>query len=95
MYVCVAYDISSNRLRLRVSKWCKKAGLLRMQRSVFAGKIAAAQLAELEQETRPLLAKTDQFAVMQLDKTNFHALLQQSTNARLQALAKPAVYWNL
>jgi len=35
----ISYDISDNRLRLKVSKQLKRAGCLRLQYSVFAGSL--------------------------------------------------------
>jgi CRISPR-associated protein Cas2 len=68
MYYCVAYDIAGNRLRRLVVKWCKQAGLRRLQRSVFAGRSTAARIAALEQDVHAVLPPTDRFVVVSLDR---------------------------
>lgn len=95
MHICLAYDISNNRLRLRMSKHCKRVGLLRLQRSLFVGEISAFDLAELEREYRPVLAQTDKFAVLQLEKADCQALLQQSSDELLRDIAEPFANWYL
>ncbi len=92
MYCWVAYDISSNRLRLRIHKACRKIGLLRYQKSVFLGQVAAEELRDLEQEWRLLLAPTDKLAVLPLDKPAFQLLLQQSNDARILRMAQAFVF---
>ena len=37
--VWILYDISNNKNRTKVAKECKKAGLIRVQKSIFLGKI--------------------------------------------------------
>lgn len=37
--VWILYDISNNKIRTKVSKECKKAGLIRVQKSIFLGKL--------------------------------------------------------
>jgi len=39
MIIWVLYDIKSNKARNRVAKYCKQAGLYRVQYSVFLGSI--------------------------------------------------------
>lgn len=95
MYYCVAYDISNNRLRRRVSKWCRQAGLERLQRSVFIGRVGPARLAELEAAVRPLLPTADRFAVMPLDRETYARLLNASPLPLAGQLDKPLVYWTI
>ena len=68
MHYCVMYDISSNRLRRHVVKWCKQAGLRRMQKSVFAGPVPDDLLADLQQQVQSILAPDDRFCIIPLDK---------------------------
>jgi CRISPR-associated protein Cas2 len=68
MYYCIAYDIRCNRLRRRVVKWCKQAGLRRMQRSVFAGRVPAPLLRELKTQVTAELPDHDRFCIIPLDK---------------------------
>ena len=44
----VLYDIENNRARTRIAKYCKQAGLYRVQLSVFLGKLAPNGKDELE-----------------------------------------------
>ncbi len=37
--VWILYDISNNKNRTKIAKECKKAGLIRVQKSIFLGKI--------------------------------------------------------
>jgi CRISPR-associated protein Cas2 len=79
MYVCIAYDISSNRLRLKVSKYCKKIGLQRLQKSMFWGETRKEMVAELEKDIRPLLSpRSDQLAIIPLDSNVFKEIAQKS-----------------
>jgi len=68
MYYCVAYDVSSARLRRRIVKWCKQAGLRRMQKSVFTGPVPDKQLADLQQNIKAELSPQDRFFIIPLDK---------------------------
>ena len=69
MYYWVAYDISSHRTRRLAAKGCKQAGLLRLQRSVFAGNASAEHLRELEDGLRDVLAPQDRLSILPIDKT--------------------------
>lgn len=95
MYACIAYDISSNRTRLRAGKWCKKIGLSRLQKSVFAGPATADKLSELESELRPQLRPTDKLAIIRLDKAAFTALADQSGDTRFRQFCKAFAYFDL
>lgn len=94
MYYCVTYDISGNRLRLRAAKWCRQAGLERLQRSVFIGETDPERIRELESNLRPQLPRTDQLAVIPLGRDTY---LQMLENSRLPAAAvagKTIVLWD-
>lgn len=75
MYYWVAYDISHPRTRRFVVKWCKQAGLLRLQRSVFAGRSDADHIRELQEKCVGLLAPGDALCIMPLDRTAWQNLL--------------------
>jgi CRISPR-associated endonuclease Cas2 len=88
------YDISSNRTRLRVSQYCKKAGLIRLQKSVFVGKGPPQIFQELEKDVRLLLAKNDRFVVVPIKKGYFNTMIQQSPpDDRLLALMRNTAFW--
>jgi CRISPR-associated protein Cas2 len=75
MYYCVAYDIRCDRLRRSVVKWCKQAGLRRMQRSVFTGKVPLQQLQELKDKVMAELPDHDRFCIIPLDKNAMGGML--------------------
>lgn len=75
MHYCVTYDISSNRLRLRAARWCKQAGLRRLQRSVFVGESPQRQMQELEANVRAELPPTDRFCIIPLDRQAWEKIL--------------------
>ncbi len=67
MHYLIAYDITSARTRRYAVKWCKQAGLRRMQKSVFAGKGLPVLIKTLEEKLIPMLGKDDRLCVMPLD----------------------------
>ena len=74
MYYAVAYDISNNKTRRLAEKLCKKAGLVRVQRSIFLGRTEAWRIADLRFELEPFLKKkTDSLSIQPLDKAAFEA----------------------
>ena len=48
MIVWTMYDIKDNKARSRVAKYCKQAGLYRVQYSVFLGTLPASEKDSLE-----------------------------------------------
>jgi len=48
MILWVMYDIQNDRSRTKISKLCKKAGLYRVQYSVFLGRIENNEIDELQ-----------------------------------------------
>lgn len=48
MLIWVIYDIASNKIRNKVAKHCKNAGLYRVQKSVFLGEMEDNTLDELK-----------------------------------------------
>ena len=58
--VWLIYDISENKPRTKVAKECKKAGLIRVQKSVFLGKLESNRFDELSEICLDLIdEKTD------------------------------------
>ena len=86
LYYWVAYDIGNNRTRRLAAKWCKQAGLLRLQRSVFTGRSDAARMRELETNLKPLLGSKDRFCILPIDKAAWKNLLLLGNNPSLQQL---------
>lgn len=91
MYICIAYDISSDRLRLKVSKMCRRIGLLRLQKSVFVGDTRKDLLRELEQTVRPVLPASDQFVVIPLEKKEYHNILLAASKTALKDLLQKRI----
>ena len=74
-YVWLFYDISKDATRTRIAKMCKKAGLKRVQKSVFFGKLTDMNIQLLLQNARPRInPQTDRFIVLPDDKTVFQRL---------------------
>ncbi len=74
-HYCAIYDIGDDRLRLKVSKWCKKAGLRRLQKSVFVGFVRQTDIDELVKKVSPLLPTPDRFSVFALDPADYQVML--------------------
>ncbi len=91
MYYCVAYDVGNARVRRRMVKWCKQAGLVRLQHSVFAGLANAARLHELEENARAELAPSDRFCVIPLDRAAWQNLLLLGKQPDKEALSRTAL----
>jgi len=53
--VWIIYDISEDKIRLRVSKACKQYGLERVQKSAFLGRLEANRFDELSEKCRDLI----------------------------------------
>ena len=95
MYYCIAYDIVQHRTRRLAAKWCKQAGLLRLQRSVFTGRSDADRIRDLENKLRPLLSPKDRLLILPLDKAAWQnlLLLGDVTDKTLLARAEPSRYF--
>lgn len=53
--VWIIYDISEDKIRLKVSKACKQYGLERVQKSAFLGKLESNRFDELCEKCRSLI----------------------------------------
>jgi len=53
--VWIVYDIVEDKARTKVAKACKKYGLIRVQKSVFLGKIESSRFDELSEKCRSLI----------------------------------------
>ena len=74
-YVWLFYDISKNAARTHIAKLCKKAGLRRMQKSVFFGNLTEHNIQLLLHNVRPRInPQTDRFLILPDDKTVFQRL---------------------
>ncbi len=74
------YDICDDKMRNRVAKECKKAGLIRVQKSVFLGKLESNRFDELAEKCSDLIEEeTDSvyvFPFCQEDFSNIKVLGQ-------------------
>jgi CRISPR-associated protein Cas2 len=74
-YIWIFYDISKNAARTRIAKICKKAGLRRVQKSVFFGKVRDSDFTLLTQTLhKKINPLTDRLAILPDDKTVFNRL---------------------
>jgi len=87
MRYLVAYDISSARTRRYAIKWCKQAGLRRMQKSVFVGSGQKALIQELEQKLTPMLGKEDRLCIMPLDAGTWKTLQLRGDSPQKEVLS--------
>ena len=51
----VVYDIVNDKIRTKIAKECKKAGLIRVQKSVFLGKLESSRFDELSEKCLDLI----------------------------------------
>jgi len=58
MLTWVVYDIASDKTRGKVARFCKNAGLYRVQKSVFLGDIEMNRMDELHLECEKIIDKT-------------------------------------
>jgi CRISPR-associated protein Cas2 len=87
MHYLVSYDISSARTRRLAVKWCKQAGLRRMQKSVFAGRGHPARIHQLQEQLKPLLGKNDRLCVMPLEADHWKRMKLTGDGADKQQLS--------
>ncbi len=53
--VWIIYDIADDKVRTKVAKACKKYGLIRVQKSVFLGKLKPSRFDELAEKCASML----------------------------------------
>ena len=69
MIAWVIYDIVNDRSRTKIAKYCKQAGLYRVQYSVFIGKIEQSRLDELQLKFEAIMDKdVDKIYIFPLSK---------------------------
>lgn len=74
MYL-ILYDISSERVRSKIVKYLKNKGLLRLQKSIFAGNIKKIYIEEIIFESNQIISlDTDSFIILNIDKDSFKTL---------------------
>ncbi|MBI3271914.1 MAG: CRISPR-associated endonuclease Cas2 [Planctomycetes bacterium] len=76
MLVWAIYDIQSDRVRTRIAKVCKRAGLYRVQKSVFLGEIDKSSLDEMVLKTREEIdAEKDSMYLFPLCEKDFKSVV--------------------
>ena len=86
MILWVMYDIKNDKARNTIAKYCKQAGLYRVQLSVFLGTISANQRDTLELQIEPLINKLiDKVYIFPMRKDELHnsSLLGQAFDKKL------------
>ena len=93
MFLWLAYDISDHRQRRHVSKLCERAGMVRIQQSVFLGKLKKTAAAELERATQKLIEpRTDRLYCMTLDRPTYRRMRRYGQDFEHAALDAPFVH---
>jgi CRISPR-associated protein Cas2 len=70
--VWIIYDIADDKIRGRVAKECKKAGLTRVQKSVFLGRLEWNRFDELAEKFEEIIVKkTDSVYVFPFCQEDF------------------------
>jgi CRISPR-associated protein Cas2 len=82
MYYCVAYDISNDKLRPKIIKLCKQAGLHRLQKSIFVGKSRHDLIHDLETTAKQLLPNSDKLFILPIDEAHWKQLTLLGKNTQ-------------
>lgn len=86
MIIWVLYDITDNKARSRIAKYCKQAGLYRVQKSVFLGELNEHEKDELELKVEDELnQETDSLYLFPMSKNELKqtVLLGQAFDKQL------------
>jgi CRISPR-associated protein Cas2 len=86
MIIWVLYDIKNDKTRNRVAKFCKQAGLYRVQYSVFLGNLNETEKDSLQLQIDELIDDdTDSVYIFAMNKTELQqcALLGQAFDKKL------------
>lgn len=71
MITLVIYDISDDRIRLKVANVCKRFGLSRIQRSAFLGEISSSRRKELTRILKRVLKGNGNIQIFVISKPDF------------------------
>ena len=72
MIVWAIYDISDNKIRSKVSRFCKNKGLYRVQKSVFLGDLNKNEIDELALQSKDIIdEKTDSVYIFPMCEEDF------------------------
>ena len=85
MYTWVIYDISKNRTRQRIAKRCRFYGLVRVQKSVFLGKMKGKWLKRMYNElSQSINQRTDRIFIVPISTGNFDRIMQAGAPPPIQ-----------
>lgn len=72
MLVWAIYDISKNKIRTKIVKFCKNIGLYRVQKSVFLGDIESNDVDELKIQSEDIIdPETDSVYIFPMCEADF------------------------
>lgn len=98
MYYWIIYDISKNTARSKVAKRCRQAGLRRVQKSVFLGRLKTKVRDELRTEfNRWVNWRTDQVFFVPMSNEEYQKISRTGSKTALKTpllplAQQPAVY---
>ena len=89
----LCYDISDNKIRRRIAKYLEKAGLHRVQKSIFFGKAyKPQQMLKIAQKISEIMGEDDYFddsiLLIPIDQTALKGVTIYGENPLLKRLAK-------
>ena len=71
MLVWVIYDISGNKIRNNIAKFCKNCGLYRVQKSAFLGEVNNSRIDELSLKCKEIIEETDSVYIFPIRNEDF------------------------
>ena len=75
MRVWVMYDITENKIRNKIVRYCKNAGLYRVQKSIFLGDIAKNRIDELHLQCEEIIdMESDSVYIFPMCETDFKSI---------------------
>lgn len=95
MYLCVMYDISSQRRLQKIARLCTQAGLARIQKSVFIGELDTEEvIAFREIVLRTLVRKEDRLLMLPLERHNLKKSIDLGLSSGVRELLenKPLLF---
>jgi len=96
MYHWIIYDIRNDRTRCKVARWCKQAGLQRVQKSVFLGPLNQKKLTRLRTDFNRIVNwRTDKVFFVPMSEGGYRRVQQSGARRRpplLDNTLRPALY---
>jgi len=90
MYYWVIYDISQNRARKKVATACKRAGMYRVQKSVFIGKVRKKTMGVLRKHFNLLVNwRTDKVFFVPMSERDYQRIDRTGARQRQTLIPTP------